>query len=58
MIAPSATVLILTPMKTAARYLDGFFAGLAALTYPHHLLSLGVLEGDSDDDTFARLDSS
>ncbi|MGO9358362.1 MAG: hypothetical protein ACLP1D_11915 [Xanthobacteraceae bacterium] len=52
---PSATVLILTPMKTADRYLEGYFAGLEALSYPHHLLSLGILEGDSDDDTFARL---
>ena len=54
--APAATVLILTPMKTASRYLDGYFAALEALTYPHHLLSLGVLEGDSDDDTYARLE--
>lgn len=49
------TVLILTPMKTASRYLDGFFAALGALTYPHRLLSLGLLEGDSDDDTFSQL---
>jgi hypothetical protein len=52
---PSATVLILTPVKTAARYLDGYFAGLESLRYPHHLLSLGILEGDSSDDTFAQL---
>lgn len=49
------TVLILTPMKTASRYLAGYFAGLESLTYPHALLSLGVLEGDSSDDTFAQL---
>jgi hypothetical protein len=54
--SPRATVLILTPMKTAGRHLESFFAGLEALTYPHHLLSLGVLEGDSDDDTFTRLE--
>jgi hypothetical protein len=53
---PRATVLILTPVKTASRYLDGYFAALESLTYPHDLLSLGVLEGDSDDDTFARLE--
>jgi hypothetical protein len=52
---PSATVLILTPMKSASRYLAGYFAGLEALTYPHELLSLGVLEGDSSDDTFRQL---
>jgi len=52
---PGATVLILTPMKTASRFLEGYFARLQALTYPHERLSLGVLEGDSFDDTFARL---
>jgi peptide chain release factor subunit 1 len=56
MTPPRAAVLILTPMKTAARYLDGYFGSLEALAYPHHLLSLGILEGDSDDDTFARLE--
>ena len=37
---PRATVLILTPMKTAGRHLAGYFAGLEALTYPSDLLSL------------------
>lgn len=55
-VAARPTVLILTPMKSAARYLDGYFAGLQRLSYPHERLSLGVLEGDSDDDTFARLE--
>ena len=54
--APGAKVLILTPMKAAERYLTGYFAALEALTYPHHLLSLGVLEGDSDDNTFGQLE--
>ena len=53
---PRATVLVLTPVKTASRYLEGYFAGLEALTYPHELLSLGVMEGDSSDDTFAELE--
>jgi hypothetical protein len=53
---PRATVLILTPMKTATRYLDGYFAGLEALSYPHDRLSLGILEGDSSDDTFAQVE--
>lgn len=52
---PTATVLILTPMKTASRYLQGYFHALEALTYPHTLLSLGILEGDSEDDTFVQL---
>lgn len=54
--APAATVLILTPMKSAAHHLDGYFAGLEKLTYPHALISLGILEGDSRDDTFAQLE--
>jgi hypothetical protein len=52
---PLATILILTPMKAASRYLDGYFTALEALTYPHELLSVGILEGDSGDDTFAQL---
>src|SRR4051812_2347923 len=48
----SASVLILTPMKSARRFLDSYFAGLERLTYPHAALSLGILEGDSDDLTF------
>lgn len=52
----SATVLVLTPVKTAARFLDSYFAGLESLTYPHHLLSLGILEGDSRDDTAAQIE--
>ncbi|HQT64785.1 MAG: hypothetical protein B7Z75_06465 [Acidocella sp. 20-57-95] len=51
----SPTLLVLTPMKSTSRYLDRYFAGLARLTYPHHLLSLGILEGDSTDDTAAQL---
>jgi len=50
------TVLILTPMKDASRHLDTYFAGLETLTYPHDRLSLGVLEGDSRDDTYARVE--
>ena len=53
--APNATVLILTPMKTASRYLEGYFKRLETLTYPHNLISLGILEGDSSDDTFSQL---
>jgi len=50
-----AKILILTPMKSTARYLDRYFAGLAALTYPHDVLSLGILAGDCEDDTIAQL---
>lgn len=51
-------VLILTPLKDACRSLDGYFQGLMRLTYPSHLLSLGLLESDSYDDTFAELERS
>jgi peptide chain release factor subunit 1 len=47
-----ASVLILTPMKSARRHLGSYFAALETLTYPHGLLSLGILEGDSTDGTF------
>lgn len=56
MAPPDAKILILTPMKSALRYLDGYFAGLDRLTYPRRLLSLGVLESDSTDGTFAELE--
>ena len=52
----SARVLILTPMKSACRYLDGYFGALERLSYPPALLSLGILEGDSEDDTYAEVE--
>jgi peptide chain release factor subunit 1 len=54
--SPTESVLILTPMKSARAHLDSYFDGLARLTYPPALLSLGILEGDSDDDTFAAVE--
>jgi hypothetical protein len=48
----NASVLILTPMKSALRFLDTYFAGLERLSYPHRLLALGILESDSSDGTF------
>jgi peptide chain release factor subunit 1 len=51
----SGTVLILTPVKDAADCLEGYFRRLRALTYPHHLISVGLLEGDSADTTFRDL---
>jgi peptide chain release factor subunit 1 len=49
------TVLILTPVKDAADCLDGYAKRLHRLTYPHGLISLGFLESDSSDTTFADL---
>ncbi|KAK4179890.1 family 62 putative glycosyltransferase [Triangularia setosa] len=48
-------VLILTPLKDAAPYLSKYFELLAELTYPHNLIDLGFLVGDSTDDTLAVL---
>jgi glycosyltransferase involved in cell wall biosynthesis len=50
-------ILILTPMKSATKYLDTYFAALGQLTYPRHLMSLGILEGDSTDDTYAKVEA-
>jgi hypothetical protein len=49
------TVLVLTPVKQAATSLDTYFALLERLDYPPARLGLGFLEGDSTDDTYARL---
>jgi hypothetical protein len=48
-------VIILTPIKNAARHLDSFVAGLERLTWPRAHLALGLMEGDSSDDTWERL---
>jgi len=53
----AAKILILTPMKSATQYLDSYFRGLYKLTYPKDRLSLGILEGDSSDDTCAGVES-
>jgi peptide chain release factor subunit 1 len=50
-------VLILTPVKDAARHLDRYAAGLDRLTYSRAALSLGLLESDSRDSTFELLSS-
>ena len=50
-------VLVLTPLKDAASHLQHHFALLANLTYPHHLIDLGFIIGDTTDDTRAVLDA-
>lgn len=45
-------VVILTPLKNAAAFADGYFQRLNRLTYPPASLSLGLLESDSTDGTF------
>ncbi|KAF2740695.1 mannan polymeras-like protein II complex ANP1 subunit [Polyplosphaeria fusca] len=48
-------VLLLTPLRDAAPYLPKHFDLLVQLTYPHHLIDLAFLIGDSTDDTMAVL---
>jgi peptide chain release factor subunit 1 len=49
------TVLILTPVKDARRYLDGYVERLEHLSYPKDRLSIGFNEGDSVDGTYEAL---
>lgn len=44
-------ILILTPLKDAADCLDTYVQLIQSLTYPHQLLSVGLLESDSADGT-------
>ncbi|KFY05206.1 hypothetical protein O988_00190 [Pseudogymnoascus sp. VKM F-3808] len=48
-------VLLLTPLRDASHYLSKYFDLVSQLTYPHHLIDLGFLVGDSTDDTLAVL---
>ncbi|KAL8766451.1 MAG: hypothetical protein Q9209_006745 [Squamulea sp. 1 TL-2023] len=48
-------VLILTPLRDAAPYLSKYFDLLSELSYPHELIDLAFLVGDSTDDTKAVL---
>jgi hypothetical protein len=48
-------VLVLTPVKDAARHLERYIELLEQLSYPRNLLSLGFMESDSKDNTFETL---
>ena len=48
-------VLILTPLRDATPYLEQHFDHISQLTYPHDLIDLAFLVGDSTDDTMAAL---
>jgi len=50
-------VLILTPLKDASLHLPHHFALLTNLSYPHHLIDLGFIIGDTVDNTRSVLDS-
>jgi mannan polymerase complexes MNN9 subunit len=48
-------ILILTPFKQSAQFIDQFFDNVNRLTYPHNLISLGFLVSDSTDGTIEKL---
>lgn len=54
-LANEERVLILTPLRNAAPYIEQHFDLLTQLTYPHRLIDLAFLVGDSTDDTLAVL---
>ncbi|MCW5769990.1 MAG: hypothetical protein KIT16_00030 [Rhodospirillaceae bacterium] len=49
------SVLVAVPVRDAATTLDALLAAVTALDYPKASLSLAFLEGDSSDDSYARL---
>jgi peptide chain release factor subunit 1 len=49
------SVLILTPVKDATRHLDRYVELVERLDHPRDRLSIGILEGDSSDGTWQRL---
>ncbi|MEM1353916.1 MAG: hypothetical protein AAGH88_03430 [Planctomycetota bacterium] len=48
-------VLILTPVKDAIHFLDGYFSSIANLDYPPDRIAIGILESDSRDGTYESL---
>jgi hypothetical protein len=48
-------VLIVSPVKDATKHLSAHFDLLVQLTYPHELIDLAFIVGDSTDDTLATL---
>ncbi|GAM90212.1 hypothetical protein ANO11243_082530 [Dothideomycetidae sp. 11243] len=48
-------ILLCAPLRDAAPHLPMFFSHLKNLTYPHHLIDLAFLVGDSKDNTLPLL---
>lgn len=48
-------ILLCAPLRDAAPHLPMFFSHLRNMTYPHNLIDLAFLVGDSKDDTIALL---
>lgn len=53
----SPKILVLTPVKDGVCHLERYFAALEGLTYPSQLISLGLLEGDSEDGSYQALEA-
>jgi hypothetical protein len=53
--AAKPKILILTPVKDAEAFIPGYYQRIARLTYPGRRISLGFLESDSQDATYAEL---
>ena len=49
-------ILLCAPLRDAAPHLLMFFSHLRNLTYPHHLIDLAFLVGDSKDNTITILE--
>lgn len=50
-------ILIVTPLRNAAPYIPKYIDLISLLTYPHELIDLAFLVGDSTDETLAVLSS-
>lgn len=50
-------ILLCAPLRDAAQHLDMFFGHLKNLTYPHNLIDLAFLVGDSKDNTLPKLNA-
>jgi len=48
-------ILLCAPLRDAANHLPMFFSHLQNMTYPHHLIDLAFLVGDSKDSTLSLL---
>lgn len=54
-VANKERILILTPLRDAVHHLQKYFDIILELTYPHELIDLGFLVGDTHDETLAML---
>jgi hypothetical protein len=48
-------ILIATPLRDASKFIPAYFDLLTQLSYPHELIDLAFLVGDSADETLATL---